>query len=287
MRQLLAPDPCQQWPGKFSSPHVITRPGQSKAVFDYALAVALLPLAVILVAIAALGVKLTSSGPAFYTQTRLGLHGRRYRIIKIRTMHHQCEARSGVRWASRNDARVTRIGRILRATHVDEVPQLLNVLRGEMSLIGPRPERPEVVAAMGLTFTVRNYDGRLRVKPGVTGLAQVQLPADSDLRSVRRKVAYDLYYVRNRGLWLDLRILAATALKVVGAGPRLTRWVLGLPDRRDIARSHRSALTGGVVRDGGSRHPSPRGPSPEPVAIVPGCPTTRHHSLVSSGMERV
>lgn len=117
-------------------------PARSKAVFDYALAALLLPFAVPLVVLAALAVKLTSPGPVFYRQVRTGLNGRRYQIIKIRTMHHNCEVHSGIRWASKGDPRVTRIGRLLRATHLDELPQLVNVLRGEMSLVGPRPDGP-------------------------------------------------------------------------------------------------------------------------------------------------
>jgi hypothetical protein len=109
---------------------------------------------------------------------------------------------------------VTRLGRILRRTHLDELPQLWNILRGEMSLVGPRPERPEFVPA--LERAIPRYRERLAVRPGVTGLAQVQLPADTDLESVKRKLQYDLCYVERCGLWLDLRIFLATALKMAG-----------------------------------------------------------------------
>jgi lipopolysaccharide/colanic/teichoic acid biosynthesis glycosyltransferase len=214
-----------------------------KVVLDYTAAVLLLPLALPLIGLAALAVKLTSPGPVFYTQTRVGLHGRRYRIIKIRTMHHNCELRSGVRWASKDDTRVFRVGKFLRATHLDELPQLFNVLRGEMSLVGPRPERPEVIQAKGLEQVVPGYRHRLRVKPGVTGLAQVQLPPDTDLTSVRYKVVYDLYYVQHQGLLLDLRLILATVLKTVGAGPRLLRWVFLLPGRRAVADAFQGNLT--------------------------------------------
>jgi lipopolysaccharide/colanic/teichoic acid biosynthesis glycosyltransferase len=231
-----------------------------KVVFDCIFAALLLPVAIPLIGFAALAVKLTSSGPAFYTQTRTGLNGRRFRIIKIRTMHQNCEARSGIRWASKGDSRVTHVGRFLRVTHLDELPQLWNVFRGEMSIIGPRPERPEVIAALNLDGEVPGYASRLRVKPGVTGLAQVQLPADSDLKSVRRKVAYDQYYIQNWSVWLDLRVLAATLFKAVGAGRRFIRWACYLPDGRVVARTCRSALT---------RSPGRLSVIPSPPAIPP------------------
>lgn len=155
--------------------------------------------------------KLTSAGPAFYSQVRLGRHGRPFFIWKIRTMRNNCEAKSGAVWSTgENDPRVTPLGRILRETHLDELPQLWNVLKGEMALIGPRPERPEI--ASKIDMAIPRYRNRLLVRPGVTGLAQVQLPPDSDLESVRRKLAYDLYYVREVGLLLDTRILVSTGL---------------------------------------------------------------------------
>jgi lipopolysaccharide/colanic/teichoic acid biosynthesis glycosyltransferase len=167
---------------------------------------------VILAAIAL--VKLTSSGPGIYTQTRLGLNRREFTLYKIRTMSHNCEAASGAQWATRNDPRVTFIGRILRSTHIDELPQLWNVLRGEMALVGPRPERPEIVAK--LEPLIPGYARRLSVLPGVTGLAQVQLPPDSSVDTVRRKLVYDLYYANCYGPWLDTRLVLTTAVKIFG-----------------------------------------------------------------------
>jgi lipopolysaccharide/colanic/teichoic acid biosynthesis glycosyltransferase len=158
---------------------------------------------------------LTSSGPGIYTQTRLGLHRRPFTIYKIRTMTHNCEAATGARWSSgKSDARVTLIGRFLRRTHIDELPQLWNVLRGEMTLVGPRPERPEIVAQ--IEPLVPGYGLRLTVLPGVTGLAQIQLPPDTNVDSVRRKVRYDAYYAAHLSLWLDLRLILVTAGKVCG-----------------------------------------------------------------------
>ena len=137
--------------------------------------------------------KLTSPGPAFYTQTRVGQGGRPFTIYKLRTMIHNCESLTGPRWCMPGDPRVTPAGWLLRVTHLDELPQLLNVLRGEMSLVGPRPERPEFLPQLERALPA--YRQRLVVRPGVTGLAQVKLPADTDLDSVRRKLAHDLYYI--------------------------------------------------------------------------------------------
>src|SRR6185437_15316966 len=134
-----------------------------KAVFDYVAAACLLVVTSPVILLAALLVKLTSRGPAFYTQTRLGQHGRPYTIYKIRTMTHDCE-KNGAKWATIADPRITRVGGLLRRTHLDELPQLWNVLRGEMSLVGPRPERPEFVP--GLEQAIPHYRHRLLVRPG-------------------------------------------------------------------------------------------------------------------------
>src|ERR1700687_1577111 len=146
-----------------------------RTIADRLAALVLFVAAAPVISVSALLVKLTSRGPAFYTQTRIGLRGRLFTIYKIRTMIHNCESLTGPRWSMPGDPRVTRLGWFLRATHFDELPQLLNVLRG------------------------------------VTGLAQVQQTADTDLNSVRRKLAYDLYYIERLSPWLDLRLLFATA----------------------------------------------------------------------------
>jgi lipopolysaccharide/colanic/teichoic acid biosynthesis glycosyltransferase len=213
-----------------------------KVGLDYTAAVLLLPFAVVFLALAAAAVKVTSRGPVFYTQTRVGLGGRHYRIFKIRTMHHNCEAKTGIQWSTKGDNRITLVGKFLRLTHIDELPQLLNVLRGEMSLVGPRPERPEVIQAKGLEQVVPGYAHRLRVKPGVTGLAQVQLPADTDVTSVRHKVVYDLYYARHQSLTLDLRLMAATLFKAF-LGPAWLRRAFLLPNRDRVAAVFQSQVT--------------------------------------------
>lgn len=213
-----------------------------KVVLDYAISAMLLPVAVLFIGMAAIAVWVTSPGPVFYTQTRVGLNGRKYRILKLRTMYHNCESHSGIRWSLKGDNRITRVGRILRATHIDELPQLFNVLAGQMSLVGPRPERPEVIQAKGLESLVPGYSYRLNVCPGVTGLAQVQLPADSDITSVRHKIVYDLYYVQNQSLFLDLRLILATLFKATGAGPQFIRRLFLLPNRRRLAETFRGNM---------------------------------------------
>jgi lipopolysaccharide/colanic/teichoic acid biosynthesis glycosyltransferase len=198
-----------------------------KAVVDFVAAAILLIPAVPMILLAALLVKLTSRGPAFYTQTRLGKGGRLFTIYKIRTMIHKCESLTGPRWSIPGDPRITLVGQVLRRTHIDELPQLLNVLCGDMSLIGPRPERPEFLPELEAAFPC--YRDRLLVRPGVTGLAQVQLPADSDLDSVRAKLRHDLYYIQHVGPWLDLRILVCTAFYAFGVPFSVTRRLCGVP----------------------------------------------------------
>jgi lipopolysaccharide/colanic/teichoic acid biosynthesis glycosyltransferase len=188
-----------------------------KRPLDVALALVLLVLAAPLILLAWLLVKLTSSGPGFYRQTRLGRGGRPFTLYKIRTMRHDCERVSGPCWSGPGDPRVLGVGWFLRRTHLDELPQLWNVLRGDMSLVGPRPERPEFLPQ--LEQAVPHYRDRLLVRPGVTGLAQVLAPPDTDLDSVRRKLAYDRDYLRRLGFWLDLRLLVATACYLVGLSP--------------------------------------------------------------------
>ena len=133
-------------------------------------------------------------------------------------MSHNCEAKTGPVWAAPDDPRVTTLGRLLRVTHLDELPQLWNVLRGDMALIGPRPERPEIAAK--IERYLPSYHGRVTVRPGVTGLAQMLLPADSDLEGVRRKLAHDLYYCNHVSLLLDLRIAICTPIYFLAAATR-------------------------------------------------------------------
>jgi exopolysaccharide biosynthesis polyprenyl glycosylphosphotransferase len=170
-------------------------------------AVLTLPLLVML----ALIISLDSPGPVLYRQKRVGLGGRVFTLLKFRTMRVDAEA-SGPTWAAVQDNRVTRVGGFLRRARLDELPQLFNVLRGEMSFVGPRPERPHFVEQ--LAEVIPFYHDRTLVKPGITGWAQVNFPYGASVEDAREKLRYDLYYVKHRGLLLDLSILAAT-IKVV------------------------------------------------------------------------
>ena len=199
------------------------------------LAVAILILTAPFILLACLAVKLTSRGPVIYTQVRLGRHGRSFKIFKIRTMHHNCEGATGPRWSTPGDPRITVVGRGLRVSHLDELPQLWNVLRGEMALVGPRPERPEI--AEQLARVVPRYSERPRAIPGLTGLAQIQLPPDAAIDCVRRKLTCDLYYMRRRTRWLDVRILVATATGVVGIPFSWPKRLLGIPSLEQMERS--------------------------------------------------
>jgi lipopolysaccharide/colanic/teichoic acid biosynthesis glycosyltransferase len=213
-----------------------------KRLFDLALAVLMSVPALPLILIAVVLVKLSSRGPAIYTQVRVGLNGENFVIYKIRTMRNDCEKLTGPRWADRGrDPRVTLIGNILRKTHIDELPQLINVFRGEMMLVGPRPERPEFVTQ--LEQVIPGYRERLRVCPGVTGLAQVLLPPDVDVHSVRSKLMYDLFYLNRESFWLDLKIIFCTAFKVVGVPRNISRKLLGVPDESKIEMIYESIIS--------------------------------------------
>jgi lipopolysaccharide/colanic/teichoic acid biosynthesis glycosyltransferase len=198
-----------------------------KFMLDITIAIVLMVLTAPLVIVAMLLVRLTSKGWPIYSQERLGLDGRIFTIYKIRTMYNDCERLSGPRWSTPGDPRVTLIGRFLRSTHIDELPQLFNIMRGEMSLVGPRPERPMI--AKQLERALPAYGQRLSVRPGVTGLAQVQLAPDTDLKSVRRKLACDLYYIDRATLWLDIRLIAATALGILRVPVAFTTHLLNIP----------------------------------------------------------
>jgi lipopolysaccharide/colanic/teichoic acid biosynthesis glycosyltransferase len=204
-----------------------------KPAVDLITSVFLLPLLLPFIAIAWVLIKLSSRGPGFYVQTRSGLESAPYSIIKIRSMKSDIATAKNTNWASKNDSRITVVGKILRALHLDELPQVFNVIRGEMSLVGPRPERPEVIKSKGLVEQVPGYQHRMDLRPGVTGLAQVQLPADSDILSVRHKVYYDLYYLVHQSAWLDFRICTATVLKAF-LKPATLQKVLMLPSREEV-----------------------------------------------------
>lgn len=182
-----------------------------KAVMEWLIAFVLLLPASLVILLAAVLIKLTSRGAAFYCQTRLGKHGRLFTVFKLRTMIDGAEDETGPVWADADDPRITAVGRFLRWTHLDELPQLVNVLLGQMSLVGPRPERPELVDQ--LEWELKYYPLRVSLRPGITGIAQLRLPPDREVESVRRKLIYDLFYIRHLGPWLDFRILLMTAAR--------------------------------------------------------------------------
>jgi exopolysaccharide biosynthesis polyprenyl glycosylphosphotransferase len=164
-------------------------------------------------------IKLESAGPALYRQERVGQNGRTFSIAKFRSMRTDAEKDGKPRWASANDDRVTRVGHIIRRLRIDELPQLLNVLRGDMSLVGPRPERPFFVDQ--LTQEIPFYALRHSVKPGVTGWAQVRYPYGATVEDSQEKLQFDLYYVKNHTLFLDLVVLMETVgVVLTGKGAR-------------------------------------------------------------------
>jgi lipopolysaccharide/colanic/teichoic acid biosynthesis glycosyltransferase len=186
---------------------------RGKRYFDRLTALGLLIPALPAIGLLMLLVWLSDRGPGLFRQIRVGKGRRPFLMYKIRTMRLDAERGTGPLWAALNDNRLTRVGRVIRRLHLDELPQLFNVLKGEMSLVGPRPERPEFVAV--LAREIPGYLDRLAVLPGITGLAQVNLPPDTDLGSVERKLALDLQYIRQGNAWLDARLVLCTAARVV------------------------------------------------------------------------
>lgn len=186
---------------------------------DVALSVvALIILSPLCLIVAAL-VKLTSRGPVFYTQTRVGKDGGLFKIFKFRTMRVDAEKGTGAVWAAANDNRLIPAGKFIRKAHLDEIPQFVNVLRGEMSIIGPRPERPEFVSQFKEQMT--DYPKRVGVMPGITGLAQVWHKYDESIKDVKKKLKYDLLYIRKICLWTDVLIMLRTVRVVfTGEGAR-------------------------------------------------------------------
>ncbi|HLV07254.1 MAG TPA: TIGR03013 family XrtA/PEP-CTERM system glycosyltransferase [Croceibacterium sp.] len=183
----------------------------AKRLFDVAASLLLLVLAFPVIALFALLVKLDSRGPAFFRQQRIGLYGQPFTLLKLRSMRLDAEA-GGAQWASKNDPRITRIGRLIRKLRIDELPQVWTVLKGQMSFVGPRPEVPKFVE--DLEDKLPYYAERHMVKPGITGWAQINYPYGASIEDARHKLEYDLYYAKNYTPFLDLLILLQT-LRVV------------------------------------------------------------------------
>jgi len=184
-----------------------------KRVFDVVIASVLLLLALPVLLLAVMAIFLETGAPVLFFQERVGRGGKIFRCLKLRTMRLDAERDGVARWASPSDSRVTRVGRVLRKLRVDEIPQLLNVLNGDMSLVGPRPERPVFVEQ--LRNEIRFYDLRHSIKPGVTGWAQIRFPYGSSVSDAQRKLQFDLFYVKNHSLVLDVLILAETVRVVL------------------------------------------------------------------------
>jgi sugar transferase (PEP-CTERM system associated) len=190
-----------------------------KRVFDLVSATLLLMLAAPVMLLTALAIRLDSPGPVFYRQERVGLNGRTFFVVKFRSMRSDAEKDGTPRWATANDSRVTRVGAFIRRVRIDELPQLFNVLKSEMSLVGPRPERPYFVEH--LTQKIPFFAVRHSVKPGVTGWAQVRYAYGATVEDSQEKLQYDLYYVKNHTLFLDLVVLFETiGVVLTGKGAR-------------------------------------------------------------------
>ena len=185
----------------------------AKRAFDTLCSAVLLVLTSPVMVLTALAIKLDSPGPLIYRQERVGKGGRLFWCLKFRSMRCDAECDGVARWAAKNDSRVTRVGAFIRKTRIDELPQLISVLKGEMSLVGPRPERPSFVAQ--LKEQIPFYDVRHSIKPGVTGWAQVRYSYGASIEDARRKHQFDLYYVKNNSLFLDILVLIETVSVVL------------------------------------------------------------------------
>jgi lipopolysaccharide/colanic/teichoic acid biosynthesis glycosyltransferase len=186
-----------------------------------------------------IAIKLDDRGPVFYSQKRMGRDGKLFTVRKFRSMVTDAEKATGAVWAGRNDPRITRVGRILRKTAMDELPQVLNIWKGEMSIVGPRPERPELHAKF--VQKTPDFEKRLQARPGMAGMAQVYGNYDS---SPPEKLAYDLAYIRSMSLWLDVKLITLAVLNTVTA-----RWG-NAKGEAAVAAEKREAAKGDVVRLG-------------------------------------
>jgi exopolysaccharide biosynthesis polyprenyl glycosylphosphotransferase len=186
-----------------------------KRIFDIVVSLIILLISSPVIVIASLAIKLESKGPIFFKQERCGLNNKTFRIIKFRSMVHDAEKKTGPVWSQKGDPRITRVGKIIRKLRIDEIPQMVNVLRGEMSLVGPRPERPFFVEK--LSEQIPYYKRRLKVRPGITGWAQVKHKYDESIDDVKIKLRYDLFYIENMSLRMDFKILFRTIFVVMFA----------------------------------------------------------------------
>ena len=186
-----------------------------KRIFDIVISILLLIVSIPFLPFLYLAVKIDSKGSFFFMQQRTGRRSKKFMAVKIRSMYVNSES-NGPQWAQKNDPRVTKVGKFFRKTRIDEIPQLINIFRGEMSFIGPRPERPEFVEK--LEKKIPFYNERLLIKPGLTGWAQINFPYGASEKDAEEKLQYDLYYIKNRSFFLDLSILLKTIKTVLGGG---------------------------------------------------------------------
>lgn len=221
LEETIAPAPvvldaaCPACASHASESNIARMRGSAKRVFDLIVAtVSLVVFSPVMLAIAA-AIRMTSAGPVIYRQERVGKDARVFTMYKFRTMYVDAEDKSGPVWARKQDPRVTPLGRFLRLAHLDELPQLFNVCAGDMSIVGPRPERPFFVAQ--LHSQIPEYHKRLLVKPGITGLAQVRHSYDATLTDVKKKIRYDLAYIKKQSFLLDVKVMVWT-LGVMATG---------------------------------------------------------------------
>ena len=184
-----------------------------KRMLDIFVSLVILLVSSPVILITSVAIKIDSRGPVFYKQERSGMKGRVFRMVKFRSMVQDAEKKSGPVWSHKNDPRITKVGRLIRKIRIDEIPQMINVLKGEMSLVGPRPERPYFVEK--LSEEIPLYKRRLKVRPGVTGWAQVKHKYDETIEDVKNKLRYDLFYIENISLRLDIQILMRTIFVVL------------------------------------------------------------------------
>lgn len=209
--RLFRDDGLDSWTKIQQSGHLVSR--RAKRVVDIIGAVLLALILGVPALLSAIATQLFDGAPALYRQPRVGRNGHLFNILKIRSMVVDAERSSGAVWSVDNDPRITRLGRWLRQSRLDEIPQLWNVIRGEMSLVGPRPERPEFTDSLARALPL--YESRHIMKPGLTGWAQIRLPYGSSVDDAYRKLEFDLYYIRHWSIWFDLRILLKTIGVVV------------------------------------------------------------------------
>ncbi len=184
-----------------------------KRLIDIVVSVIILIISLPVTLITAIAIKLDSEGPIFFTQERMGMNGKIFKMIKFRSMKKDAEKLTGPVWSQKNDPRVTTVGRIIRKLRIDEIPQFINVLKGDMSVVGPRPERPYFVEK--LSQEIPYYKRRLKVRPGITGWAQVKHKYDESIEDVKVKLRYDLFYIENMSIRMDLKILFRTIFVVL------------------------------------------------------------------------